>query len=122
MLIYEFVPKYCKDILEKHSNLDQLSLDEFSYDEIVIDDFGKRTKIIYTSEGKQIPIRDILGLDEEDFVAEYPGADCLQAYKNYLSAYIAVEGEEYINELRNEICKSLEKVKMFSKLNIDNFY
>lgn len=123
MKMPEFISKYCQDIVNKNkqekSLIDSMDLD-FSYDAVIDSEDGSTIKIIYTDEGKEIPIGDILGLKDTEFRRLYPDKKDYEAYKNYLSAFVIIEGEEVLNQIRNEIQKSKERIEKLSNLDIDS--
>lgn len=120
MNMKEFVETFCQDILEE-SKLHEEALPEitFTYDYKVPLEDGGEEKVI-NAGGYEIYIVDILTLSENDFKKAYPGEDALEAYKNYLSNFVILEGEEVLEVVRNNILKASRRITKFSELNVED--
>jgi hypothetical protein len=119
--IGEFIDTYCKDIVEKAKKVKEVLDDlDFSYDAVVEGQDGEKIKVIYAEDQTEIPIQDILSLSDLDFRRTYHGTSSYEAYKSYLSNFIILEGEEVLNQIRNEIQRSREKIERYSALDVDS--
>ena len=116
MNIKEFATTYCSDIVEKAKrSSDILSLSGFSYDEIIVEEDGTLVKVV-NSLNHQIPISDILGMDRDSFAKVWPYPDCLEVYDAYVGSLIILEGEAALYEIRNDLAKEQEKLKLYDAI------
>lgn len=103
MRIFEFIDKYCKDLIasarEKASLVD---LSEFPHDGFEKDIEGKNIPVVYVDD-TYIPVSDFITLDKNDFVATHKTPSAAEAFDNYISALEIIEGEEVIAHIRNQI-------------------
>lgn len=117
MNIKEFAVLYCQDIIERAGkSKDVFGLEGFSYDEIIEDDSGKKVKVINTANF-QIPLVDILGMRRSEFENIWPETECLQAYDDYVSTIIILEGKEALDEIRNAIAREQDRLSRFVDVN-----
>lgn len=120
MNINEFMEKYCQDILKDDNILSLLEEEDFSYDVIRKDpDTGKDIKYVVDEKGIEIPIYDILEMEEEDFKNYYRTPESFAMYKQYLSNFKITYGEDIILELRNNIQKQNERINRFRQIRDD---
>lgn len=121
MLIGEFIEQYCQDIVEKSKKVKEVLEElDFTYDAIVENSDGERIEVIYADDQTEIPIRDILSLSDLDFRRTHPSKASYEAYKAYLSNFIILEGEEVLNQIRNEMKQSRERIERYANLDVDN--
>lgn len=114
MKIGEFVDKYCQDIVQKSQEIDAVMADDgLPYDEIVEDESGSKMKVVY-SANRRIPIRDIIEMERKDFAKIYSSPDDLETYDRYCESIILLEGEEALQEIRNNVKREMERVKSFA--------
>jgi hypothetical protein len=114
MMIDEFVREYCKDIVsesKKKKIVDELDL---TYDELIEED-GESIAVIWDN-GNAIDIQDIFLLDECDFEKAYPGS--LEAYRNYRSNFIILNGMEVFVYYRRMIENSREEIEEYKSLGL----
>lgn len=121
MLIKQFIDEYCQDIVAKSNKIKEV-LDEldFTYDDIVTSNDGETIKVIYADDTTEIAVHDILTLGDTDFRRIYKSTAAYNAYKAYLSNFIILEGEEVLNQIRNEIKRSREQVERYASLDIES--
>lgn len=120
MNINDFMEKYCQDILKDDDILSMLNEDDFSYDVIRKDpETGKEIKYVVDDKGIEIPILDILEMEEEDFVNYYRTPESLAMYRQYLSNFKISYGEDILLELRNNIQKQNERINRFKQIRDD---
>ena len=106
MRIFEFIDKYCADLVEKAKQKAKLiDFSDFPHDSIDTDATGEEIPVVYV-DNLHIPVIDFLSLDKDEFLKAYktPGAE--EAYVNYISALEILEGEDIINRVRNEIASN----------------
>lgn len=119
MNIKEFITLFCQDIVEE-AKLRKREIPDitFTYDYTVPSEEGGEIKVI-NAGGYEIDINDILTLSEGDFTKAYPGEAALEAYKNYLSNFIILEGEEVLKLVRNNILKANQRIAKYSNLDVE---
>lgn len=118
MTLKEFIDVYCKDLTEEfvyESLRDPISSSDFSYD--AYDEIeGKLEKVVFSESGN-ITVKDIIDLEECDFVIKYPLPGDLETYHNYLSSFVILYGEEVLQRTKQEIERL--KLKLQSSANFD---
>lgn len=111
MRIYEFIDKYCDELVKKRKKLEALiSLEEFPHDDIIDDDDGNKIPVVVV-DGNAIPVSDFLTLDRKDFLAVYKTQGCPEAFDNYVSALTILEGEEAISKIRSMILQETKRLE-----------
>jgi hypothetical protein len=113
MLVAEFIETYCQDIVDEcNRSSDPLAASEFSFDEMVEQDDGRKEKVIFSSRGN-ILVRDIVELTEEDFRRKYASVEECELRHRYLESFVILWGEEVITRARQEIDKARMKFDTF---------
>jgi uncharacterized protein YqkB len=103
--IFEFIDKYCKDLVEDAKKKAALiDLSEFPHDGIESDIEGNQIPVVYV-DSIGVPVSDFLTLDKVDFISTHKLPSAAEAYDNYVSALEIIEGEDVINHIR----KSMEQ-------------
>ena len=116
MNIREYAEKYCADIIQRaDKQSDLFDVSGFSYDEIIVEEDGTRVPVVNTVN-HQIPVQDILTNNRESFAKIWSTQDCLEAYDNYVSTLIILEGEEVLQEIRNEMLRAQERLSLYDNL------
>jgi hypothetical protein len=111
--IKEFEKEYCQDILAKAKKIKIFEPDyDYPYDSIIEGPSGEPIRIVYSADA-EIPVIDILSLEEDEFRKFYPSDDSLRIYKQYLEGFKIIEGEEVLFALRNEILKYKQRMESF---------
>ena len=111
MRIYEFIDKYCQDLVEKRRKMDTLiSLEEFPHDDVVEDEDGVKVPVVIV-DGNPIPVSDFLTMDKKDFLNAYKTPGCEEAFDNYVSALVILEGEEALLKIRNAILRETARLE-----------
>lgn len=119
MKIKEFVELFCQDIIAEVKVKKEVTPDiTFTYDYTVPLEDGTEAKVI-NAGGYEIDINDILTLSEQDFSKAYPGAPAMEAYRNYLSNFIILEGEEILQIVRNNILRANQRIVKYSSLDVE---
>ena len=100
MRIYEFMSKYCQDIIdEAHMRRNLIDLSDYPYDELIPDSSGKLVPVIYI-DGVAVPLGEIFTTSREDFVDTYKLDHAGEAYDNYIRNFEILEGEEALSRIR----------------------
>ncbi len=121
MKIGQFMGIYCEDILIKSASAESANLEfEFPYDYEITTELGDKVKVIYAGND-EIPIMDIITLGTSDFRRFYPSEEAYDAYRQYLEAFVILEGEEVLNSIRNSILKQKEKLNKYSSISLEGF-
>lgn len=116
MRIFEFIDKYCADLVEKRNKLAALiNLEEFPHDDVIDDDDGNKIPVVIV-DGNPIPVADFLTLDKSDFLAVYRTQGCEEAFENYVSALVILEGEEALSKIRNMILRETARLEQDADL------
>lgn len=103
MKIYEFISKYCQDLVESHNlRKEMFDLTDFVHDDVIIDIEGNKIPIVYV-DNEQVPISDILTMTRDDFVKTYKMQSAGTVYDNYIATLEMLEGEDALNAIRNSI-------------------
>ncbi len=103
MSIHGFIERYCKDIIRKNAQKTSLiDMSSYQYDDIIVDEDGVQVPVVYI-DGTAVPVQDFFCMDKDDFCKAYVLPSAGEVYDSYLSAYIILEGEEALNEIRNAI-------------------
>ena len=114
MKIYEFIAKYCQDLVDANNlKKEVFDFSEFIHDDVITDITGAKVPIIYI-EGEPVPIADIITMAREDFVKTYKMASAGEMYDNYISTLSMLEGEEVINHVRNTIAEEQRQLELNS--------
>lgn len=111
MRIYEFIDKYCKDLVDESKERKSLiDLAEFPHDDTIIDVEGNTIPVVII-DGESVPVADFLTMFKDDFlhVWKLPGAEV--AYDNYIGALEVLEGEEALSRIRNSILAERAKLE-----------
>ncbi len=112
MKIYEFIDRYCQDILdEARESEDLYDLDGLPNEGYMTTSEGKRVPFIYIDDTK-VPVADIITQVREDFLLQYsklPSA--ADRYDQYMEVVELVEGEEVIAHIRNQVRRSIAKIE-----------
>lgn len=117
MRIFEFIDKYCKDLVEEAKQKKQLiDLADLPHDGIEQDIEGAEIPVVYV-DNMSIPVSDFLTMDRCDFVKIHTTPGAGEAYDNYVSALEIIEGAEALNHIRNAI---LAEAKVVNEA-VDNF-
>lgn len=115
MKIFEFISKYCQDLIEDAEiKAKMFDLSDFVHDEVITDIAGNKIPIIYI-DGEQVPIADIICTAKEDFLERHKTPGASEAYDNYIGTLQMLEGEEVINQVRNSIAEEQKKLEMYSE-------
>lgn len=110
MRIFEFIDKYCSDLVEAHKRKAKLvDLAEFPHDYTVTDVEGNVIPVI-NIDGVDVPIHDVFTLDRQDFIAIYKLPTAAEAYDNYVGNLEILEGEEALSRIRNQILAARENL------------
>lgn len=112
MLIKEFEKLYYKP----KSVIVEDDEPEFTYDELIELEDGSMIKVVYDEDSNQIRVEDIITLTEGDFIEAYPAKASLEMYKQYLSNFIILQGEEALTALRDAILASQTKIDKFADI------
>lgn len=116
MPLDNFISVYCADIVQlKESALDNPFRD-FAFDEIV-----DGQSVIYDRDGHEIPVSEIVQLPFQEFVQRYPFSTAAEAFKNYVSAYNIVSGEDLINEVQVQMKRSRSELANYRRQEGDTF-
>lgn len=119
MKLDRFILVYCQDIIKDVKTKEETIPDiDFTYDYKVPLEDGGEAKVI-NAGGYEIDINDILTLSENDFAKAYPGEGAMEAYKNYLSNFIILEGEEVLSIVRKHILRAHERIERYSSLDVE---
>lgn len=112
MKIYEFIDKYCQDILrDVRETGDLYGLDDLPNEGYKTTANGRKIPIVYI-DGFQVPISDILTLDKEDFMKAYGSLpSALEVYNHYIEVVQLTEGEEVIAYIRNQVRANIQKIE-----------
>lgn len=119
--ITEFMEKYCQDILKEDKVRDMLDNEDiYSYDVARPDpETGKMIKYVIDDKGIEIPVLDIIEMDEEDFKNYYRTPEAMKLYHQYISNFKITYGEDILLELRNSVQKQNERIKQFKRIRGD---
>lgn len=111
MNIQQFAAEYCKDLQRAAKRRAELFADDYLYyDEIIEDIDGTRVRVVNT-DNYSIPIMDIItAMDREEFAKQWPYAECLEAYDNYISNICIVDGPEVFREIQARMAASLNAI------------
>ena len=111
MRIYEFIAKYCQDLVSNHKVAKTLmALDGLPRDEVVEDDEGNLVPVVLV-DGNAIPIADFITMDRVDFLLTWTSPGAPEAFDNYVSALSILEGEEALSRIRNAIFREMERLQ-----------
>lgn len=110
MRIFEFIDKYCQDLVVSAKQArDLIDLSEFAHDAIVSDAEGNKIPVVCI-DGHDIPVSDFLTMDKADFTNVWRSQNCAEAYDNYISALEILEGEEALSRIRKAILAERERL------------
>ena len=110
MLIFEFISKYCTDLVQEHNTKKELlDLSEFPHDDVITDIEGNQVPIVQV-EGENIPVMDFLSMFKEDFMHIWKTPSAEKAYDNYIAALEILEGEDAVFRIRNAILAERERL------------
>lgn len=103
MRIFEFIDKYCTDLVDAAKESESLiDLAEFPHDCIIIDQSGCKVPIVVV-DCVDIPVADFLTLDKVDFLKIHNTPNAAQEFDNYVSTFTILEGVEAVMKIRNVI-------------------
>lgn len=112
MTIFEFIPKFCSDLVENAKRERELiDLSGFAHDAIIHDAEGTAIPVVCV-DANDIPVSDFLTMDKSDFTAIWKTPACAEAYDNYISALEILEGEEALSRIRKAIVDERERLKV----------
>lgn len=110
MKIFEFIDKYCSDLVEQSKTEKSLiDFSEFAHDAVITDIEGVQIPVVCV-DGLDIPVSDFLSLDKEDFINVWKTPACAEAYDNYISALEILEGEDALSRIRKAIMAEKERL------------
>ena len=110
MKIFQFIEKYCQDLITEARQKKQLvDLSEFPHDGVETDIEGNRIPVVYV-DGESVPVSDFFTIDKNDFVNTWKLKSAAEMYSNYISALEILEGEEAVNRIRNAILCEKERL------------
>ena len=110
MRIFEFIDKYCQDLVEANNASRQLvDLSEFPHDDVITDLEGKKIPIVI-AEGHEIPINDFFTSTRDDFMRMWQFPSAGQVYDNYNEALEILEGEDVIDHVRKVMAQERERL------------
>lgn len=121
MTITDFIEKYCQDIIKDDDSISKL-LDEdcYSYDVAKPDpETGKMVKYVVDDDGVEIPVLDIIEMEEKDFIGMYHSKASLEMYKTYLSNFKIDYGEDVLLALRKSVMQQNDRIKKFKQIRSD---
>lgn len=117
MNIKEFEKTYCADIITRYNETSRLLTAEgFVYDDEVVDTHGNKIKVVYTQQGTEIPIDDILLREKEDFIKSYPSFDALDLYIAYMSHIKQYDGLDALLMYRRKMEEEQAKLDKYDAL------
>lgn len=103
MKIYEFMEKYCQDLLEKDKQRKELiDMTTFPHDGIEQSPDGRDVPVVYVGN-LSVPVSEFLCMTKADFTYVYKDPMAAECYDNYVSALEIIEGEDVINMIRNRV-------------------
>lgn len=105
MTMGEFVSQYCADLKSMRDSMLNDPFASFKRDEIV-----DGVPIILDSEGREIPVEEIIQLTFQEFVKAYPHSSSAEAFRNYVSAYRITSGEDLFFEVNREIIEKRAEI------------
>lgn len=111
MKIYEFIDKYCQDLIRKNEVSKALvALDGLPSDGTIEDDEGMTVPVVFV-DNESIPVSDFLTMEKVEFLRVWTTAGAEEAFDNYLSALTILEGAEALNKIRNSIFRETERLR-----------
>ena len=117
MRMRTFIDTYCTDIVEKVQERNKLlAEDDFPFDAVLHDENGNPYKVVYTSDGKDVAVHEILGNTREDYMRVHPTDTELELYDNYIEGLIILEGEEALFHIRNELQREFNRLEMYTDI------
>lgn len=104
MKIFEFIDKYCDDLV-KASNIkkDLIDLTEFQHDLVIEDPETGESIPAVLVDSIPVPVQDFLTMDLKDFVALHNTPEAAQIYEMYMESICAIEGEDVVSEISRRI-------------------
>ena len=109
MKIFEFIDKYCSDIVkEQKRQLELVDLSDYPHDVIITDDDGNRIPVVVV-DAVDIPVSDFLTLERKDFLAAHNTPNAPEAFDNYISAFEILEGVDALNVVRLRLEQARKK-------------
>lgn len=111
MRIFEFIDKYCQDLIRKRKEQSKLiDLTEFPHDAVIKDNDGEDVPVVYI-DSESVPISDILTLDKADFVYAWKLPSAANVYTEYMNLMEILEGEEVLFKVRNAILNAKRELE-----------
>ena len=119
MKIFEFIDKYCSDIVrEWHNRKKLIDLQDYPYDEIVEDSKGVSVPVVYI-DGVPVPIMEFFTTAREDFVKLYKMPSAEEAYDNYIRNFEILEGEEALSKVRMAMQAESERLHQSLSMSVN---
>ena len=110
MRIFQFIEKYCQDLVEAAKvKRELIDLEEFPHDAVIEDVEGKRIPVVIV-DSESIPVSDCFTMDRKDFLFTWKLPNAGEAYDNYVSALEILEGEDAVSRIRNAILAEQERL------------
>ena len=112
MKIFEFIDKYCSDLVkESEVKKDMVDLSEFMHDDIIEDiETGAMIPIVYV-DALPIPVMDFIVMDLKDFLYLHNTPTAEETYKAYMENLNILEGEEALYEIREQILAERKRIQ-----------
>lgn len=110
MMIFEFIAKYCQDLVDATKlKTSLIDLGDYPHDDVVTDAEGKPVPVCYV-DGNSIPIADFFTMEKADFCNAWKTPSAAEAYDNYIGALCILEGADVIYRIRNAIMSEAEEL------------
>ena len=110
MTILQFLTTYCKDLIENAKVTKELvDLSTFAHDAIITDVEGNKIPVVIV-DNLEIPVSDFLTMERADFVREWKSVNVGEAYDNYLSALMILEGADAVYRARQAILAERDRL------------
>lgn len=111
MKIYEFIDKFCPDIVKAaHDRRKLIDFQDYPYDEIIEDSKGVAVPVVYI-DGVAVPVMEFFTTSREDFVKLYKMQSAGEAYDNYIRNFEILEGEEALSKVRMAMQAESERLQ-----------
>ena len=110
MRIFEFIGKYCQDIVDKvRADKQLVDLTGFPYDELITNKKGQAIPVVYV-DGVAVPIKDFFTMTKSDFVEDYKLPSAAESYDNYLENFTILEGEAALSRVRLSLQDEVDRL------------
>lgn len=111
MKIFQFIDKYCQDLVEESKRKKALvDLSEFPHDGFD-DDIEGNTVPVVNIDGTLVPISDFFTMDKSDFVNVWKLDSASETYDSYLNVLEVLEGAEAVNRIRNAMLSAQQQLE-----------